>query len=310
MPVTRILAPLAVILVALGLPPARAAGAEPHGMTAKLAAYVACVNRLSERAHDSRRRYFSWVGKKGPTGRERIKYGLYTIYDTSDCANGVERANASEPRDEALEAAATAYVAAVTALEPLLKEANDYYTQENWKDDRMAKGKALHPRLVAAWNAFAGADETLRLALDVMQEKASEERLAALAATDGKSARYRVEAVMLTAKRLLRHLTPARPDMARIGPALAAYEAEVREAEALGAADRARGIGTSFVSAAKSYLVSAKQLMRRIRDKVPYSRGDRMILNSGGGWMVEGSPARVVRDYNGLVGSYNRGSRF
>jgi hypothetical protein len=36
-----------------------------------------------------------------------------------------------------------------------------------------------------------------------------------------------------------------------------------------------------------------------------------MILNSGGGaWMVEGSPARMMRDYNELVASYNRGARF
>ena len=62
-----------------------------------------------------------------------------------------------------------------------------------------------------------------------------------------------------------------------------------------------------FVSSAKSYLVSAKQLMRRIRDKTPYSAGDRMMLNSGGGWMVEGSPPRLLRDYNQLIDSYNRG---
>ena len=50
--------------------------------------------------------------------------------------------------------------------------------------------------------------------------------------------------------------------------------------------------------------------MRRIRDKVPYSQGDKMMLDAGGGWMVEGSPARLTRDYNQLVESYNRGGRF
>ncbi|MGB8444414.1 MAG: DUF3829 domain-containing protein, partial [Pseudolabrys sp.] len=44
-----------------------------------------------------------------------------------------------------LEAAASAYAKAVAKLEPLLKEADDYYTQENYKDDKMAKGRALHP---------------------------------------------------------------------------------------------------------------------------------------------------------------------
>ncbi len=60
---------------------------------------------------------------------------------------------------------------------------------------------------------------------------------------------------------------------------------------------------------AKSFLVTAKALMRRIRDHVPYSSGDKMMLGSGGGgWMVEGSPPRLLRDYNQLVDSYNRGA--
>ena len=61
---------------------------------------------------------------------------------------------------------------------------------------------------------------------------------------------------------------------------------------------RRRKIGSFFIGNAKSFLTTAKQLMRRIRDKVPYSQGDRMMLNAGGGWMVEGSPPRLLRDYN------------
>jgi hypothetical protein len=34
-----------------------------------------------------------------------------------------------------------------------------------------------------------------------------------------------------------------------------------------------------------------------------------MMLGSGAGaWMVEGSPPRLLRDYNQLVDSYNRGA--
>ena len=62
-----------------GKPPAP----PPSSLTEKLNAYVGCINRLSERSYESRSRYFSWVGKNGPTGKERIIYGTYTIYDTS-----------------------------------------------------------------------------------------------------------------------------------------------------------------------------------------------------------------------------------
>jgi len=285
---------------------AQVASAETSSLTEKLNAYVGCINRLSERSYESRSRYFSWAGKNGPTGRERIIYGTYTIYDTADCRKDVEKANALEPRDAALEAAASAYVEAVSKLEPLLKEADDYYKQEDYKDDKMAKGRALHPRLVAAWDAFASADKALRSGVEAINEKRAAERLAAIEAAEGRKARYHVEALMMNAKRVLRAQDNAKPDVAAIAAALADYEASVKALEALPAGEAK--IGSFFIGNAKSYLTTAKQLMRRIRDKVPYSKGDAMMLNAGGGWMVEGSPPRLMRDYNALIESYNRGA--
>ncbi|MGM5025599.1 DUF3829 domain-containing protein [Tardiphaga sp. 862_B3_N4_1] len=55
------------------------AAAQSSSATEKLNAYVGCVNSLSERTLDSRVRYFSWAPKSGPTGKERIVYGLYKI---------------------------------------------------------------------------------------------------------------------------------------------------------------------------------------------------------------------------------------
>src|SRR3954454_6731744 len=146
------------------------AAAQTPSATEKLNAYIGCINRLSSRSYDSRARYFSWAARSGPTGKERIIYGTYTIYDTSDCRKNVEKANGLEPRDLGLEAAASAYAEAVSKLEPLLKEADDYYQQENYKDDKMAKGKALHPPLVAAWNAFEAADDALRNDVEIIND--------------------------------------------------------------------------------------------------------------------------------------------
>ena len=285
------------------------ASAQTPPATEKLNAYVGCINRLSARALESRARYLSWVGKSGPTGKERIIYGLYTIYDTADCQKKAEAANALEPRDAALEAAATAYVTSVTTLAPLLKEADDYYTQENYKDDKMAKGKALHPRLVAAWDAFASADKNLRDGVEAINDKRKAEELVAIEAKAGRSARYHVAALMIDAKRVLRAEDTTSPDIAAITKAVEAYEATVQAIEASGATGDAK-VGSMFISQAKSFLTTAKQLMRRIRDKVPYSSGDKMMLSgTGSGWMVQGSPPRLLRDYNQLVDAYNSGAR-
>jgi len=299
------------LIATLSVDPASAQNpppSDPPSLTEKLNAYVGCINRLSERSYDSRRRYFSWVGKNGPTGKERIIYGTYTIYDTSDCRKNVETANALEPRDAELEAAAAAYADAVSKLEPLLKEADDYYKQEDYKDDRMAKGRALHPRLVAAWDAFASADKALRAGVESINDRRAAKRLAAIEQSEGKAARYHVEAVMIAAKRVLRSMETDKPNVAAMTQAVNDYEALVKSTEKL-VADSDAKIGSFFINNAKSYLVTAKQLMRRIRDKVPYSQGDRMMLNAGSGWMVEGSPQRLMRDYNQLVESYNRGGR-
>jgi len=283
------------------------AAAQAPSATEKLNAYVGCINRLSERAYESRKRYFSWAGKNGPTGKERIIYGTYTIYDTSDCKKNVEKANALEPRDAALEAAASAYVEAVTKLEPMLKDADDYYTQENYKDDKMARGRALHPLLVAAWDAFARADKELRRGVEAINDKRAAEKLAEIERSEGRKARYHVEALMIQAKRVLRAQDAAAPDVAKITEALNEYESTVKALEQLPADDAK--IGSFFTGNAKSFLTTAKQLMRRIRDKVPYSTGDKMMLSAGSGWMVEGSPPRLLRDYNQLIEAYNRGAR-
>jgi hypothetical protein len=284
------------------------AAAQPSSLTEKLNAYVGCINRLSARSYDSRSRYFSWAAKDGPTGRERIIYGTYTIYDTSDCRKNVEKANALEPHDAALEGAASAYAAAVTKLEALLKEADDYYTQENYKDDKMAKGKALHPQLVAAWNAFATADKALRGGVETINDRRALEKLAEIEQKEGRKARYHVEALMINAKRVLRAEDAEKPDLTAMTQALNEYETIVKATEQLPDADGRGKIGSMFIDNAKSFLTTGKQLMRRIRDKVPYSQGERMMLNPSSGWMVEGSPQRLLRDYNQLVDAYNRGA--
>lgn len=287
---------------------AHPAAAQPaSSLTEKLNAYVGCINRLSERSYDSRKRYFSWAAKSGPTGKERIVYGLYTIYDPTDCKRNIEKANALEPRDPALEAAASAYAAAVSQLELLLKEADDYYSAENYKDDRMAKGKALHPRLVAAWDAFAAADQALRNGVEAINDRRAAERLEEIKRSEGLSTRYYVQALMINAKRVLRAEGAERTDLAAITQAVNEYESLVKAAELVSRQDGGQ-IGSMFIGNAKSFLTSSKQLMRRLRDKTPYSSGDKMMLNAGSGWMVEGSPQRLLRDYNQLIDAYNRGA--
>ncbi len=300
----------AALFVLAGFGPPLPAHAERSVLTEKINAYIDCINRESARAYSSRDRYFSWAAKTGPTGSERIIYGTYTIYDPKSCADGVAAANAKEPHEPELEALGAAYVDAIVKLEPLLKEADDYYEQQNYKDDHMAKGKALHPRLIAAWNAFADADRKLRTAVDVVQDRTAIAKLAEIENAEGRKAHFYLEAVMLRAKALIRVEKLTSPDIEKVNAALQEYDDIVNESDRYATGNKDAGLGSMFVGAAKEYLKSAKQAMRRVRDRVPYSQGEQMMLNSGAGWTVEGSPARLIRDYNSLVDAYNRGGRF
>ena len=217
-PFPALLCAAAALLLAplIALPLADNAAAQTPPAVEKLNAYIGCINRLSSRSYNFRSRYFSWAAKSGPTGKERIIYGTYTIYDTSDCVKNVEKANALEPRDAEIEAAATAYAKAVAKLAPLLKEADDYYQQENYKDDKMAKGKALHPLLVAAWDGFAAADQKLRSGVDAINDRTALAKLAEIEQKEGRKTRYHVEALMIDAKRVLRAENADKPDLAEI----------------------------------------------------------------------------------------------
>ena len=58
--------------------------------------------------------------------------------------------------------------------------------------------------------------------------------------------------------------------------------------------------------ALEDYRKASKERVRRIRDKVPYSDGEKMMLKPGSGWMVEGSQEKANTAYNKLVETSNR----
>ena len=315
---TRFLRTILLCGLAIGASLPALAEDKPTPIGPKLQPYIGCINRLSERSYSSRARYLSWSKPSGPTGRERIIYGLYTIYDTADCRKNVEKAAEMAPKNEELEKAGAAFAAAVGALEPMLKEADDYYSQQNYKDDKMAKGKAMHPKLMAAWAAFASADQELRGVVQKLNDVSQAEEMAEVEQREGRKARWHIMDTMLKAKALNRIEggDPAKMELAKVQEAIGVYEASVKALETYaeehkGGALNPDSIGSIYVSAAKSYLTSAKGLMRRVRDKVPYSSGERMMLSQqGAGWMIEGSPPRLMRDYNELVNRFNSGGRF
>src|SRR4029079_2975348 len=100
---------------------------------------------------------------------------------------------------------------------------------------------------------------------------------AAIEQKEGRKERYHVETLMIQAKGLARALQAEKPDLAAIAPALTDVEATVKALETLPADDAK--LGSFFLGSAKTFLTSAKQLMRHTHGTTPPQQGDQYIVH-------------------------------
>lgn len=262
--------------------------AETPKYVAKSNAMVGLLN-TSIRASDSWRRYLSWVDvKRGPTGRERIIYGLYSV-STSSAKSAVAKAHdgaAALPAIPALDEAMIRLAMAFEAIVPILNEAEAYYDRKDYMTDKMAGGKALHEKLVPAATAFLAARARAEALQEQFKDLLDTQELARLERTEGKSVRWHTRRVMMTAKKAvdLMPSDPRRPgDMKAFDAALAAFGDATREFDT---AVRESGKSTSIDSHARDILGQ----MREIREKIAKRRAD---------------PRFYSMDYNMLINRYN-----
>ena len=297
------------LLASLACP---AAGAEDDASTralfSKVDAAVTCLNALSDTIYESRERYFGWAGRSGPTGRERIIYGLHSMDNPSDCREALDIANDVAPHHPEIEAASRVYVNAVTNLYPVVGEAERYYDQGGYKDDHMVRGKALHPLLVAGFDDFVAADQKLRQLIHPVNDARMLEDLAALETREGRSLHYHLAALMVDARQLVVAMTGGR-DVGKITAAFAQYETTLTALTAQAGRNDGDAVDGLLLSYARSFLASSRIFMRRIRDHIPYNMAERVQLNDTdprSHRMVEGSPANLAGFYNEMVSRKNQ----
>lgn len=257
----------------------------------KLNAYVGLLNRTL-RASESLSRYYSWVNARtGPTGRESIIYGLYSLYDVRGEIEKARAAAGTPPPMPELDAEVGRYIAAYEALAPVVTQAEGYYERGDYRLDKMAEGKALHARLVPAGEAFLAERAKLEALFAQEKERSDRTELALLEQTEGRKARWQVRNVMVQARPVLDLLpTDARPvvDMVKFDAALAAYAAAVRELDAYFAAEP--GTLSGFESRPRGWLGK----LREFRDKLVQAKGD---ARRGAGRDL----TWIVNDYNTMV---------
>lgn len=303
----------AVASVAASTPAATAsnAAAKPAETgSSKLQDYIACYNKLDGDAHRSIARYQSWVKDmdKGPNGKEMVVYGLYKI-DMDDIAKC--KASFGKAAQSKLDNAATAYIDILSELGALVTEAEVYYSRDNYKDDAFAKGKKLHAPLADAMKRFEEKSNVFSNEIEVENDKALDAEMQQLEKSEGRQLPYLQMALMSKAKQLVRLIGEESFDAAAAGKLLADYESLTDEAIAYAKknSESAASGWSTLERATEDYRKAAKERVRRIRDKVAYSEGEKMMLKPGSGWMVEGSQEKVTKAYNAMIEASNRMNR-
>jgi hypothetical protein len=280
----------------------------------KLNRPIECINNTSPQVLRSWDRYASWVPKTGPTGSERNVYGLYDVNDSlvQRCKKELaDLTKVKEPATPKLDAAAAAYGTKLDAAAAAVSAAYKYYNQKDYQDDKFAKAKAMHPGLIKAWEEFDAADKTLRAEIRALKSGMAERELAKTEKTQGRKLLWHKQKLHLVGETLAPFGTQPyeQIDLAKLEAASKDFE---DAANALEAYAKAHSDETSKVVAWSLYagkpgnvVVAAKALVRRIRDKKPFSSGDTMLMNGGNPQMVEGHPAHLLDKYNDMIKSSN-----
>lgn len=281
-------------------------------MGSKLDVYIDCYNGIDGSIHRSANRYSSWVKdmNAGPTGKELVVYGLYEVADSkvSQCVARFEAIAKRKPSLPALEAAAQQYIAAAQSTAKSVSAIYPYYSRENYKDDAFAQGKKAHADLAAQFAAFNKVSTQFSAALDAENDKALAAQLAEIEKTQGRKMAYWQMSTMQQAKSLMAVVGESTFDPTEAARKLTSYESATDSAIAYAKANSSEidHNWSAMESASEEFRKAAKERLRRIRDKVSYNEGEKMMLTPGSGWMVDGSEEKMVRTYNALVDASNR----
>ncbi len=299
---------------------------QDEAMQEKLDAYIICLNTLSSPVHATRSRYFSWVNPKtGPTGQERAVLGLFDLPQgaAQRCTAGLAKAKLLAPKDPKLEAAGDDFARTVTELDGLIDEVFAYYENKNFKDDKFAKGKAMHPRLISAFSSFSKADNGLHSTLDGITKPLAQRSLARIEREEGRKFRYHRKHVLLTARELVEAGDPVgeddNVDFALYNASFAELDKALTELQGYNLLHRSeldlssnsnfprsKANFDSFNRAAEDYRKKSREYLRCLRDapaKAKAANGkvdpDKM------GPCTDGRPRDVVQKYNDFIHTSN-----
>lgn len=253
--------------------------------------------------------------KKGPTEAHTPYLREVEPKQVEECSQAAAKGKGMPPALPELDDAVAAYAAAIKAGTPTLNEAHTYYDQKNYKDDKMAKGHALHPQLLALFKNVNALSHAMGEAFTKQKGPLDTRELERLK-TKGPKVAYLTKrsimdsdafAKMTNVKSVKEFFALPPAELQAKVDVLAQDYAELKAlVEAKGKDLEGTSGVDSYASDFETYLKTAKEVTRRIRDQTKFDNSELDRLGTGAGWMTDGSPDKLDRDHDSLISGYNR----
>ena len=194
--------------------------AEDLASKRKLQLFIHCMNGTTHNLSLMVRPYHELFAKvsKDPAGASSENVFFWKQYQYSgalfgdgaeakECATGLEASSKLPPADGALDDLAAAFAADLRKLDALAPKVEAYYDDHDYRDDKMAQGRAMNAEYDPLLQRLMAETHTMFVEVGKRNIVLEQHRVDAIEAHDGRHLRWEANAFMLQARSTLRALT-------------------------------------------------------------------------------------------------------
>lgn len=169
--------------------------------------FVQCEKALEESRRNAIRYYYNWMkNPEGPTGKERYVNGIHKINGLAECKKFLGEAAGIKTDIKPLadvEKTFSDYVEVMEKMVPLVDKMHQYYKDEDYKDDKFAKGKQYHTELMTMLKKVMPMVKLMGDTLDKVEDDLAVRRAAYYKKKYGEEIRYLMIRTQQVNKRLV-----------------------------------------------------------------------------------------------------------
>jgi hypothetical protein len=286
---------------------------EDLALSKKLEPFISCINRVDRALMQHGETYksrFAALSAKPDAEIFGLNFGFkIEVYETNNefsrqCATGLEMAAKMPPSDTTLDRVAVSYAETLQAMIPHMNALDDYYSQKNFLDDKMARGKQIDAQFRPLLDKLGALSAEMRAAVEDNTNKLRANELVALEKQSGKDFSWHTLNILIEARKSLKAVQMAaskgKLSAADILPVEEKYQAAYEAANTYASAhpDTKTKLGNkplwfSIASNARDVLAALKAVRRDVE----------------AGKDPESGLRTLQKDFNSLIKNYNMQSR-